>query len=284
MHTQPKKTLQKRILQKVLLTLLALLVSWGEAEQARATPTDPQVLELVRKFMQDKNITKPFEAHQIRQVVQTLEGNILNMSSGQAAQAFNDINPADLNLPSLYSEELKKEFQHYLGFQWKKFRKGLNETERDKAIENAALGARVSFFEGRGLYDEIYKKPSKGSTLATTKKFFILEGKVNNAGQATFVRVLDAPSSPEASPDWTNKTFDLPSNKNAEASKKDGKIRWKGWHKKVDKRVEMVVNPNGELVSWQEIGTGRRMVRGVKKFFGGGKAVFSHNRKKTKEA
>jgi len=284
MHTQPKKTLQKRILQKVLLTLLALLVSWGEAEQARATPTNPQVLELVRKFMKEKNITKPFEPHQINKVVQTLSETIPNMELPAAGEAFNAINPADLGLYSLYSDTLKKEFKHFLKFQENKFSKDLTKTEREYAIREAGRGASVSLFVGTRLYDEIYKKPSKGSTLATTKKFFILEGKVNNAGQATFVRVLDAPSSPEASPDWTNKTFDLPSNKNAEASKKDGKIRWKGWHKKVDKRVEMVVNPNGELVSWQEIGTGRRMVRGVKKFFGGGKAVFSHNRKKTKEA
>ena len=125
--------------------------------------------------------------------------------------------------------------------------------------------------------------------VAKQKGLFVVEGKVTKDGKARFVRVLYQPQSYKGKipPDWSQQGFSLShetNHRNNPKNKKSGAIRWTGWHKMVDKRVEMLIDPEGNLVTWKEIGTGRRMVRGVKKFFGGGTALFSSSRKKANKA
>jgi hypothetical protein len=117
--------------------------------------------------------------------------------------------------------------------------------------------------------------------LQDKKGLFVVEGRVKKDGTAEIVRFLHIPPHQDRPDYWLGEHVEMDP-----GMTKKGKTlarRWKNWHKMVDKRVEMLMTPDGTLVGWEEIGTGRRMVRGIKKLFGK-TALFSSNREAAQEA
>jgi hypothetical protein len=93
--------------------------------------------------------------------------------------------------------------------------------------------------------------------------------------QAKIVRILHVPDNweetediPEALQKGVYLYLPEDTHMNTYENKRSSGIKSALWHKLVDKRVEILVTPEGEVQSWKEIGTARRMMRGVKKFFG----------------
>jgi hypothetical protein len=93
--------------------------------------------------------------------------------------------------------------------------------------------------------------------------------------QAKIVRILHVPDNweetediPEALQKGVYLYLPEDTHMNTYENKRSSGIKSALWHKLVDKRVEILVTPEGEVHSWKEIGTTRRMMRGVKKFFG----------------
>jgi hypothetical protein len=119
---------------------------------------------------------------------------------------------------------------------------------------------------------------------AESKGLFVVEAKIGKDGKAFIVRTLYTPQEQQGAPDALKAGQKLALEPNQNKHQKGSQIRWKIWHKLVDKRVEILVTPAGTVDSWKEIGTGRRMGRSVKKFFGGGTALFSSSRKKVTKA
>ena len=130
---------------------------------------------------------------------------------------------------------------------------------------------------------------SADSPLAVAPKgLFVVEGRVNKDGTARPVGILYTPQGGSGDkPTWMDNSFSLDQSQNRRSNEKDkksGAIRSKNWHKLVDKRVEMLITPDGQLKEWKTISTARRMGRRVKKFFGGGRGLFKGSRKKVTEA
>jgi hypothetical protein len=130
---------------------------------------------------------------------------------------------------------------------------------------------------------------SADSPLAVAPKgLFVVEGRVNKDGTARPVGILYTPQGGSGDkPTWMDNSFSLDQSQNRRSNEKDkksGAIRSKNWHKLVDKRVEMLITPDGQLKEWKTISTARRMGRSVKKFFGGGRGLFKGSRKKVTEA
>ena len=132
-------------------------------------------------------------------------------------------------------------------------------------------------------------KASRDALLAMAPKgLFVVEGRVNKDGTASPVGILYTPKGGSGEkPTWMDNSFSLEKSQNRRSNEKDkksGAIRSKNWHKLVDKRVEMLITPDGQLKEWKTISTARRMGRSVKKFFGGGRGLFKGSRKKVTEA
>jgi hypothetical protein len=88
--------------------------------------------------------------------------------------------------------------------------------------------------------------------------------------QAKIVRILYVPDTwegeeiPEALQAGVYLYLPQKTHMNTYENKRSSGIKSALWHKLVDKRVEILVTPEGEVSSWKEIGTARRMMRGVK--------------------